>query len=79
MPATEALSGQLGIWFGGGKVAMPTLVLGGLSDGVATAADFEGTHRFVDAACTVKMLPGGHFLHREHPAPVRNALLAFLG
>ncbi len=69
---------RLGLWPFRGKVSMPVLVLGGQTDGVATAADFERAPRFVDADCTVKMLPGGHFLHREHPEPVRDALLDFL-
>jgi pimeloyl-ACP methyl ester carboxylesterase len=56
-----------------------TLVIGGLTDGVATTADFEASPRRVSAPCTVKMLPGGHFLHREHPEPFIAAVRDFLG
>lgn len=54
-------------------------MIGGLTDGVVTAADFEASARRVSGPCTVKMLPGGHFLHREHPAPFIEAVLGFVG
>lgn len=70
---------RLGLWPFKGKVSVPTLVIGGLTDGVATTADFERSPRRVSAECTVKMLPGGHFLHREHPEPFIQAVREFLG
>jgi pimeloyl-ACP methyl ester carboxylesterase len=60
------------------RIAAPSLVIGGLSDGIATTADFEGSTRRFTGPIRVQMLPGGHFLHREHPAPFIEALLAFL-
>ncbi len=60
------------------KIAAPTLILGGLTDGVLDAAAFERSPRRFTGPCTVRMLPGGHFLHREHPGTVITALLAFL-
>lgn len=70
---------KLGPWPFRGRVAVETLVLGGLTDGVATTKDFEQSPRRVSAPCTVKMLPGGHFLHREHPEPFIAAVREFLG
>jgi pimeloyl-ACP methyl ester carboxylesterase len=70
---------NIGLWPFKGKVEVETLVLGGLTDGVATTADFEASPRRVSRTCTVKMLPGGHFLHREHPAPFIQAVLDFVG
>lgn len=62
-----------------GRVSVDTLVIGGRSDGVASAEDFERSARRVEGECRVQMLPGGHFLHREHPEPFRTALLDYLG
>ena len=59
-------------------IDVPTLIVGGLSDGVATAADFEASRRMFTGPVDIQMLPGGHFLHREHPAPFIDALLAAL-
>jgi len=69
---------RLWLWPFRGKVACETLVLGGTTDGVALAADFEASRRMVTGPCEVRMLPGGHFLHREHPEPFIEALLDFL-
>ncbi len=69
---------RLGLWPFKGKVRCDVLVVGGLSDGVVTADDFERSSRFVDGSCRVEMLPGGHFLHREHPRPFIDGLLDFL-
>lgn len=60
------------------KLPMPALVLGGLTDGVAETADFEASRRMFTGRCDVQMLPGGHFLHREHPAAVERALRGWL-
>ena len=68
----------LGPWPFRGGVETPTLVIGGLTDGVATTLDFERSASRVNAACTVTMLPGGHFLHREYPDPVAETILAWL-
>lgn len=64
-------------WPWRGNVEVETLVIGGESDGVAQAADFERSRERAPG-CQVKMLPGGHFLHREHPEPFIEALLDFL-
>ncbi|MCB9796404.1 MAG: alpha/beta hydrolase [Alphaproteobacteria bacterium] len=69
---------RLGLWPFRGRVKVDALVLGGQTDGVATEADFMASPKRVDGRCEVKMLPGGHFLHREHPEPFIEALLGFL-
>jgi len=62
-----------------GKLAVRALVLGGHTDGLASADDFERSKRkFVNGCCQVRMLPGGHFMHREHPDQVFEAIRLFL-
>lgn len=68
----------LGLWPFRGRVEVDCLVLGGETDGVATEADFMASPKRVKGRCEVKMLPGGHFLHREHPEPFIQAVLEFL-
>jgi pimeloyl-ACP methyl ester carboxylesterase len=60
-------------------VQVPTLVVGGTHDGVASAVDFEGSRAWVAAPTEVVMVPGGHFLHREHPDAFFEAVRGFLG
>ncbi len=60
------------------RIPVPSLVVGGLSDGVATTADFEASRRRFTGPIDVAMVPGGHFLHREHPEPFLGVLLPFL-
>ncbi|MFK7929481.1 MAG: alpha/beta fold hydrolase [Myxococcota bacterium] len=69
---------RLGRWPFRGGVSVPTLIIGGLTDGVATTVDFERSKERVNAPCEVAMLPGGHFLHREHPEPFIAAVLDYL-
>jgi len=69
---------RLDRWPFRGPVACDTLVIGGLTDGVLKPAHFEASTRRVSGSCTVRMLPGGHFLHREHPEPFIETLTAFL-
>jgi len=60
------------------KLPMPSLVIGGRTDGVATEADFEASRKRFTGPVDVVMVPGGHFLHREHPEPFLEVLLPFL-
>lgn len=57
---------------------VPTLLVGGTSDGVATRDDFARSARWVDAPFTLAMLPGGHFLHREDPDAFHAAVSGWL-
>lgn len=69
---------RLGRWPFRGRVRVNALVIGGLTDGALGSDAFEASGTRVDGPCQVKMLPGGHFLHREHPEPFIEALLEFL-
>lgn len=60
------------------RIQVPSLLIGGVDDGVATEALYQQSRRRFDGPFEVAMLPGGHFLHREHPEPFLKALLAFL-
>lgn len=60
------------------KIAVPALILGGKTDGVAREQDFEASRSRFTGPVDVKMLPGGHFLHLEHPEPFVEALLGAL-
>ena len=61
------------------RIGVPTLIVGGLTDGVATREDFEGSRARFTGEVRVEMVPGGHFLHREHPEAFLGVLLDFLG
>ncbi|MCB9673362.1 MAG: alpha/beta hydrolase [Alphaproteobacteria bacterium] len=60
------------------RIGVRSLVVGGTTDGVATAADFERSRARFTGDLRVEMLPGGHFLHREHPEPFVALLAEFL-
>lgn len=82
-PSLDAALGyyrDLWLWPFRGRVEGPdVLVIGGLTDGALGPDAFEASRRRVTGSCTVTMLPGGHFLHREHPEPFEAAVLDFLG
>ena len=56
-------------------VEVPTLAFAGATDPAAGPAFFERARRWYRAGYEVVTLPGGHFLHREHPAEFRAELL----
>lgn len=60
------------------RIGVPTLIIGGRDDGVATEADFEASRSRFTGEIRVEMTPGGHFLHREYPEPFLELLLPFL-
>lgn len=60
------------------KVDLPALLLGGLSDPMAAEGDFAASIRRFTGPVEVDRLPGGHFLHREHPEPFHERLLPWL-
>lgn len=57
-------------------IAVPTVAFAGLHDGVAEPEDFERAARMFTGGYTVERVPGGHFLHREHPDVFAERLLA---
>lgn len=60
------------------KISVPSLVIGGLNDGVATESDFRNTTSRFTGPIEVEMVPGGHFLHREFPDDFLAVLIPFL-
>jgi pimeloyl-ACP methyl ester carboxylesterase len=61
-----------------GRIRVPSAVFSGTDDGVLKPADYERARRFYEAPHTVVHMPGGHFLHREHPQRFLDELLPLL-
>lgn len=59
------------------QVQVPTVSFAG-NDDVLDAAEFERARRFFDAGYRVIPMPGGHFMHREHPQRFVTELLEVL-
>jgi pimeloyl-ACP methyl ester carboxylesterase len=59
------------------QVHVPTVGFAG-EDDVLDAAEFERAGRFFTAGYRVVSMPGGHFMHREHPKRFETELLAAL-
>jgi pimeloyl-ACP methyl ester carboxylesterase len=59
-------------------IAVPTVVFAGLSDPVAEPADYRRAARMFKKEYVVEEVPGGHFLHREHPEIFAERLLRHL-
>lgn len=59
-------------------VEVPSIAFAGATDPFVGPAVFEGARRRYKASYEVVTLPGGHFLHREHPDPFNQALLAWM-
>ena len=59
-------------------IDVPTVAFAGLQDGVVTPADFHGAKKMFTKEYVVEEVPGGHFLHREHPMIFAERLLAHL-
>jgi pimeloyl-ACP methyl ester carboxylesterase len=62
------------------QIRVPTLNLQGANDGVDLFADTQlGQEKFYVGGLDTRVLPNcGHFLHREHPDAVAQAIRAFL-
>jgi pimeloyl-ACP methyl ester carboxylesterase len=58
-------------------VEVPSVVIGGTED-VVDAAVYERARRRYRAGCDIVIMPGGHFLHREHPKRFQRELLQTL-
>jgi pimeloyl-ACP methyl ester carboxylesterase len=59
-------------------IGVDTIVFAGLHDAVAKPADYRRAARMFTGKYTIEEVPGGHFLHREHPAAFAERLLAHL-
>jgi pimeloyl-ACP methyl ester carboxylesterase len=60
------------------RIKVPTVVFAGLDDPVAEPSDYRGAARMFEDNYVVEEVPGGHFMHREHPEEFTNRLLTHL-
>ena len=60
------------------KITVPTVVFAGLDDPVAGPADYRRAARMFTGDYVVEEVPGGHFMHREHPDVFAERLLTHL-
>jgi pimeloyl-ACP methyl ester carboxylesterase len=60
------------------RIAVPTVAFAGLHDSIVTPADYRGAKKMFEREYVVEEVPGGHFLHREHPDVFAERLLAHL-
>lgn len=60
------------------KLPMDTVCFAGTDDPIIEPADYHGAARMFTGDYTVEEMPGGHFLHREHPARFAELLLQHL-
>ncbi len=60
------------------RITVPAVVFAGLDDPVAEPSDFRGAARMFENEYIVEEVPGGHFMHREHPDVFAERLLSHL-
>ncbi|BAX92870.1 alpha/beta fold hydrolase [Mycobacterium shigaense] len=60
------------------RITVPTVVFAGLDDPVAEPSDYRRAARMFDNEYLVEEVPGGHFMHREHPETFAARLLRHL-
>jgi pimeloyl-ACP methyl ester carboxylesterase len=60
------------------RISVPTVALAGAEDRLAQPGDFQRAAQFFTGPYRVETLPGGHFLHREHPDRFALRLVAAL-
>jgi pimeloyl-ACP methyl ester carboxylesterase len=59
-------------------ITVPTVVFFGQNDPLVTLDDYQYAARMFENDYTIEQVPGGHFLHREHPEEFAARLLAHL-
>ena len=59
-------------------ITVPTVTFAGLHDRVLQPSDFHRARSMFEGDYVVEEVPGGHFLHREHPDVFAERLLAHL-
>jgi pimeloyl-ACP methyl ester carboxylesterase len=59
-------------------IKVPSAVFCGDDDHIVKLSDYERARRCYDAPHTIVHMPGGHFLHREHPERFNEELLRVL-
>ncbi|MCX2934412.1 alpha/beta hydrolase [Mycobacterium sp. CVI_P3] len=60
------------------RITVPTIVFAGLDDPVAEVSDYRRASRMFTDGYTIEEVPGGHFMHREHPEAFAERVLAHL-
>jgi pimeloyl-ACP methyl ester carboxylesterase len=60
------------------RIAVPTIVFSGTDDPLCDRNDYVRGQRMFTGEYTIEEMPGGHFLHREHPEIFARQLLAHL-
>ena len=60
------------------SIAVPTVAFAGQDDPMATGDDYRHAARGFTGAYTIEEMPGGHFMHREHPEIFAERLLRHL-
>jgi pimeloyl-ACP methyl ester carboxylesterase len=60
------------------KIAVPSVAFSGSDDGTLRLSDYERARRWYQAPHEIVQMPGGHFLHREHPKRFSEELLRVL-
>ncbi len=61
-----------------GTIDVPTISFAGTDDPIVDVDNYESAARFYSADYAVETMPGGHFMHREHPEVFAEKLLARL-
>jgi pimeloyl-ACP methyl ester carboxylesterase len=49
------------------KISVPSVAFSGADDGTLRLSDYQRARRWHEAPHEIVHMPGGHFLHREHP------------
>jgi pimeloyl-ACP methyl ester carboxylesterase len=60
------------------RIAAPTVVFAGLDDPIVQPSDYRFAAKRFSGEYTVEEVPGGHFMHREHPDVFAERLLTHL-
>lgn len=60
------------------RIRVPSAVFSGADDFALKLGDYEHAQRFYEAPHEIVHMPGGHFLHREHPQRFIEELLRVL-
>ncbi|OYN75594.1 alpha/beta fold hydrolase [Mycolicibacterium sphagni] len=60
------------------RITVPTIVFAGLDDPLAEPSDYRRAARMFDGDYVIEEVPGGHFMHREHPEVFAERVLLHL-
>ncbi len=60
------------------RITVPAVVFAGLDDPVAEPSDYRGAAGMFENEYIVEEVPGGHFMHREHPDVFAERILTHL-